>query len=152
MALFIDKLAVASPDFATLDRIPVAFSADGGNATPTIEISGAPEGTVEFALIVNDPDAPLPQGFTHWVVYGIPADTTTLDLAAPGVRVAANGAGLTSYFGPQPPVGHGEHHYYFFVYALKTAVEGEPTREEFLDRYADSIIEQARTVGLFRRD
>ena len=152
MPLFIDKLAVSSPDFAPLGRIPENFSADGGNDVPTIEIAGAPEGTVEFALVLNDPDAPLPQGFTHWVVYGIPADATTLDLTAPGVRMAPNGIGAASYSGPQPPTGHGEHHYYFFLYALSAHVEGEPTREEFLAGYADSIIEQARTVGLFRRD
>lgn len=152
MALFIDKLAVSSPDFANLTRIPENFSADGGNDVPAIEISGAPEGTVEFALILNDPDAPLPQGFTHWVVYGIPADATTLDLSAKGVRQAPNGGGVAGYFGPQPPAGHGDHHYYFHLYALKTPVEGEPTREEFLSTYADSIIEQARTVGVFSRD
>ena len=152
MALFIDKLTVSSPDFANLERIPDRFSADGGNETPAIEISGPPEGTVEYALILNDPDAPLAQGFTHWVVYGIPADATTLDLSAPGVRMGPNGGGAESYYGPQPPAGHGIHHYYFFLYALKTPVEGEPTREEFLARYADSIIEQARTVGLFSND
>lgn len=148
----IDKLSVASRDFATLGRIPENFSADGGNRIPTIEIAGAPKGTVEFALIVNDPDAPLAHGFTHWMVYGIPADATTLDLSAPGVRLGPNGMGSASYAGPQPPAGHGEHHYFFWLYALDTAVEAEPTREEFLAEYAGSIIEQARTVGLFRRD
>lgn len=152
MALFIDKLAVSSPDFATLGRIPENFSSDGGNDVPTIEISGVPAGTVELALIVNDPDAPLPRGFTHWVVYGIPADASRLDLSAPGVRGGPNGIGSTAYAGPQPPAGHGDHHYYFAVYALSTPVEGEPTREEFLAQYDDAIIEQARTVGLFRRD
>jgi len=152
MPLFIDKLTISSPDFASLERIPENFSADGGNDTPVFEISGAPEGTVEFALIVNDPDAPLAHGFTHWVVYGIPADVTTLDLSSPGVRCGPNGTGVAAYSGPQPPVGHGEHHYFFSVYALNAPVVGEPNREEFLVKYADSIIEQARTVGIFRRD
>lgn len=151
MPLFNDKFAVSSPDFVNLERIPEKFSADGGNETPAIAISGTPEGTVEFALIVNDPDAPLANGFTHWVVYGIPADSTTLDLSAEGVRAGPNGAGLTAYFGPQPPAGHGEHHYFFHVYALSTPVVGEPTREGFLASYADSIIEVARTVGTFSR-
>ena len=152
MPLFIDKLAVSSPDFKNLGPIPENFSADGGNDTPRIEFDGAPEGTVEFAVIVNDPDAPLAQGFTHWVVYGIPADARSIDLTTAGVRQGPNGLGSAAYFGPQPPVGHGEHHYYFFLYALNAPVQGEPTREEFLERYADSIIEQARTVGVFRRD
>ena len=152
MALFIYKLAVSSPDFSNLGPIPESFSADGGNAIPTIEITGAPHGTAEFALILNDPDAPLPHGFTHWVVYGIPADTGTLDVSKPGVRLGPNGMGVAAYSGPQPPFGHGEHHYFFTVYALNTAVEGAPNREEFLAEHANSIIDQARTVGVFRRD
>jgi Raf kinase inhibitor-like YbhB/YbcL family protein len=147
-----DKLAISSPDFVNLERIPENFSADGGNDTPGIAISGVPEGTVELALIVNDPDAPLPNGFTHWVVYGIPADTTTLDLSADGVRVAPNGAGAQVYYGPQPPAGHGQHHYFFHLYALSAPVVGEPTREGFLASYADSVLEVARTVGTFSRD
>ncbi|MFC5500733.1 YbhB/YbcL family Raf kinase inhibitor-like protein [Lysinimonas soli] len=149
MALFIDRLAISSPDFPPLGAIPPRLTADGGNETPRLEISGAPEGTVELALICHDPDAPLPHGFTHWVVYGIPADATTVDPTAPGVRVAPNGTGGSTWFGPQPPAGHQLHHYYFWLYALSRPVEGTPTREEFLADYGDAIIEQARTVGTF---
>lgn len=152
MPLFIDKLAVSSPDFENLARIPDRLTADLGNEVPAVEFSGAPEGTAELALIVHDPDAPLAHGFTHWVVYGIPADATTLDLGADGVRGAPNGMGQTTWFGPQPPRGHGQHHYYFTVYALKEPVEGNPTREDFLASYADRIIEQARFVGSFSRN
>ncbi|PPL20085.1 YbhB/YbcL family Raf kinase inhibitor-like protein [Microterricola pindariensis] len=152
MPLFIDKLAVSSPDFGSLERIPPQFTADEENLVPAIAIEGAPEGTVEFALILNDPDAPLTHGFTHWVVYGIPADATTLDLGAPGVRMGPNGLGEASYSGPQPPFGHGQHHYYFTLYALGTPVEGAPNREEFLAQHGESIIEQARFVAHFSRD
>jgi Raf kinase inhibitor-like YbhB/YbcL family protein len=151
MALFLDKLAIASPDLTALAPIPAEFTADGGNATPRLHFAGAPEGTVELAVICHDPDAPLPNGFTHWVVYGIPADASELDLSAPGVRVAPNGAGVTSWYGPQPPFGHGQHHYYFWIYALSSPVEGSPTREEFIANYADAVIEQARLVGTFAR-
>lgn len=151
MALFIDKLSIASPDLEALAPIPAEFSADGGNATPRIEFSGAPESTVEFAVICHDPDAPVPNGFTHWTVYGIPAEATALDLDSDGPRVGPNGAGITSWYGPQPPVGHGVHHYYFWVYALSSPVEGSPTREEFIATYADDIVEQARLLGTFER-
>lgn len=151
MPLFIDKLTIASPDFDALGRIPDRLTADGGNDAPALSFSGAPEGTVELAVIMHDPDAPLAHGFTHWVVYGIPADATELDLAAEGVREAPNGTTQASWFGPQPPIGHGQHHYYFWVYALSAPVDGAPTREEFLASHADSIIEQARYVGTFSR-
>ncbi len=148
MAMFAE-LAVSSPDFDNLGRIPDRIAADGGNETPVIEFSGVPEGTVELALVVHDPDAPLPFGFTHWVVYGIPADATALDLTAEGVRTAPMSTGQTVWYGPQPPAGHGEHHYFFHVYALDRAVEGTPTREEFLSAYAGSVREVARYVGTY---
>ena len=151
MALFVDKLAISSPDITPLKRIEDRFTADGGHTVPRIEFSGAPEGTVELAVVVHDPDAPLANGFTHWVVYGIPGDATALDLEADGVRMAPNGADAAVWYGPEPPVGHGEHHYYFWVYALKRKVEGAPNREQFLAEYADAIIEQARFVGTFSR-
>ena len=53
--------------------------------------------------------------------------------------------------GPQPPEGHGLHHYYFWIYALDTKVIGEPSREEFLEKYADNIIEQNRIIGTYQR-
>jgi len=152
MALFIDRLTISSPDFPEHGPIPFELTADGGNAIPRIEFSGAPAGTVEYAIICHDPDAPLPDGFTHWVVYGISPDATSLDLTAPGVRVGPNDAGLSIWFGPQPPHGHGDHHYYFWVFALQRPVEGTPGRREFISEYANAIIEQARTVGLSRRD
>ncbi|MFJ6653503.1 YbhB/YbcL family Raf kinase inhibitor-like protein [Microbacterium sp. NPDC091313] len=142
-------LSISSPDFDDQSRIPDRFSADGGNDVPGLTFAGAPEGTVELAVVVHDPDAPLPRGFTHWVVYGIHPAETELDVQAEGVRQAANSAGAPQWYGPQPPKGHGPHHYYFWVYALSRPVEGTPSYEEFLDTYADAILEQARTVGTF---
>lgn len=151
MAMFLGNLAIDSPDFEALAPIPAKFSADGSNDIPLIEFSGTPAGTVELALICHDPDAPIPTGFTHWTVYGISADATILDLTAEGLRIGPNAAGQTAWYGPQPPVGHGVHHYYFWIYALSRPVEGTPTREEFIANYSDAIIEQARFIGTFQR-
>lgn len=151
MPLFDGSLAVTSPTIAPLAPIPATHSADGGDTPPAVGFSGAPEGTVEFALICHDPDAPLPHGFTHWTVYGIPAGATEVDLAVAGEREGPSGIGGQGWTGPQPPAGHGPHHYYFWLYALDRRVEHEPTREEFLRDYADAVIEQARLVGTFER-
>lgn len=147
MGLNIKDLAISSADIAAEGAIDDRFAAETGNETPRLTISGVPDGTVELAVILHDPDAPLPQGFTHWTVYGI--DPATADVSAG--RTGPNGAGQAAYTGPQPPRGHGLHHYYFWVYALDRAVEGEPSREEFLERYADAVIEQNRLVGVYRR-
>lgn len=149
MPLNIKDLTISSPDFGSNERIPDAFAADHGNAVPTVRITGVPDGAIELAVIAHDPDAPLPHGFTHWVVYGIPPGTTEIDGNGGSVRTGPNSIGENAYTGPQPPAGHGDHHYYFWVYALERTVEGEPTREEFLARYADSIIEQNRLVATY---
>ncbi len=150
MALFAD-LVVSSPDLVPLAAIPEEYSGYGANRVPALAVAGIPEGAVELALVCHDPDAPLPHGFTHWTVYGIPAVGGTLDLDAESVRIGPNGLGEPGWTGPMPPEGHGIHHYYFWVYALSAPVSGTPTREEFLAGHGDHVIEQARLVGTFQK-
>lgn len=151
MGLNIKDLAVSSPDIAPEGAIEDVFAAETGNRVPRLRISGAPAGTAELAVILHDPDAPIPHGFTHWAVYGLDPATEELGGDAAIGRLGPNGIGEPAYTGPQPPHGHGIHHYYFWVYALDRRVDGEPTREEFLARYADAIIEQNRLVGVYQR-
>lgn len=153
MPLNIKDLAVTSRAFDFGERIPDRHTADHDNVPTELEIHGVPADAVELALIVHDPDAPLPFGFTHWVVYGIDAKASSIGASADGSkeRTGPNTLGEESYSGPQPPQGHGTHHYYFWVYALNTRVTGEPIREEFLQGYADNIIEQNRLIGTYSR-
>lgn len=150
MALSIADLKVSSPDIDSLGRIPDEFSQDGENRIPTITISGVPSEAKELAFVLNDPDAPLPNGFTHWTLFNIPADMTSIsEENYREFTQGLNGIGQPGYTGPQPPQGHGIHHYYFWVYALDTAVEGEHSRETFLAKYAGNILEQNRLVATF---
>jgi Raf kinase inhibitor-like protein, YbhB/YbcL family len=149
MPLNIQKLAISSPDIEPLAPIGKEFAADGGNTAPRLIISGVPQEARELAVIVHDPDAPLPFGFTHWTLYGIPAADQTINPQE--VRVGPNGAGEHAYTGPEPPFGHGRHHYYFWVYALDCEVQGAPTRENFLQDYANHVIEQNRFVAHYER-
>ena len=151
--LFIADLEVTSPDLPADGRFPDRFTAYHDDLTPRIVVRGAPEGTVELALICHDPDAPRAHGFTHWAVYGVPPqdpvevgpDTVT------AFRVGPNGRGEPRWMGPRPPAGHGTHRYYFWAYALSRPVEGAPSREEFLALHGDDIIEQNRMVVVYDR-
>ena len=150
MGLNIRDLAISSPAFDPKGRIPDRFANDKGNNQPEIRITGIPEGTVEMAIICHDPDAPLSFGFTHWTLFGIPADTRVIpENGAGAFRAGHNEFGKVGYGGPQPPPGHGPHHYYFWVYALDTRVKGTPSRKEFLERYDGNILEQNRVVGIY---
>jgi Raf kinase inhibitor-like YbhB/YbcL family protein len=154
LGLNIKDLAISSEAFEHLGRIPSRHATDGDDISPAIRWSGVPEGTRQLAVICHDPDAPLPDGFTHWVVYGIPADATGIEEGGGGAFTeGTNDFGNAGYGGPMPPEGHGQHHYYFWVYALDTEVDAEPglTRRQLLDRIADAVLEQNRVIGTYER-
>lgn len=141
-------LAVSSRSFQRDQPIPREHTPAGMDAKPILQISGVPDGTAELAVICHDPDAPMPNGFTHWTLYGLPPNTHEVGEQEVG-REGPNSLGQTGYTGPNPPSGHGLHRYYFWVYALDTPVEGTPTREDFLATYGNNIIEQNRVVGTY---
>jgi Raf kinase inhibitor-like YbhB/YbcL family protein len=148
-SLNVADLALRSPAFFNHEPIPRRHASDGENVASALEWSGVPDGTQAFAVVMHDPDAPLVDGFTHWVAYGIPAVAT--GLPGGGDAVGVNSSGESGYRGPAPPAGHGPHHYYFWVYALDEDLDLEPglDRRALLQLLEDHVIEQARLVGTY---
>jgi Raf kinase inhibitor-like YbhB/YbcL family protein len=153
VALHIADLTITSPAFEHLSHLDRRYTQYGENVQPALAISGAPPGTQELAIVCHDPDAPRPFGFTHWTLYGLPADTTEIaeDAGDSAFRPGPTDKDAPGYVGPRPPAGHGPHQYYFWVYALDRPVGGSPTRREFLDSYGEAIIEQNRVVGVYEQ-
>jgi Raf kinase inhibitor-like YbhB/YbcL family protein len=149
--LNVADLKLTSPAFDHHRAIPARHAGDGEDVSPELMWSGAPEGTKAFAIVVHDPDAPLVDGFTHWVAYGIPGDANHVDEGTDAVVQGTNSMGNAGYNGPAPPPGHGTHHYYFWVYALDEDLDLEPglDRRALMDRIEDHVIEQARLVGTY---
>ena len=79
--------------------------------------------TKSFALIVDDPDAPVGT-WNHWLLWDIPRPA---DSIAEGYKPrtlgvdGANDFGNAGYGGPCPPRGHGQHRYFFKLFALDVA-------------------------------
>ena len=116
---------------ATLTEAQVynSFGCSGKNQSPPLSWTGAPAGTKSFALTLYDPDAPTGSGWWHWVVFNIPASTTSLAEgagSADGSQLPAGTAqgktdfGSPGFGGACPPPGDKPHRYIFTVYALKT--------------------------------
>jgi Raf kinase inhibitor-like YbhB/YbcL family protein len=149
--LNVANLKVTSSAFDDHERIPERHTGEGEDVSPALTWSGVPEGARSFALVVHDPDAPLVDGFNHWVLYNLPADTTTLPEGAEAGTSGKNSTGNTGYMGPAPPAGHGPHHYYFWVYALDDELDLPDglDRRELIERIEDHVIEQARLVGIY---
>ena len=122
------KFQLTSPDIKPgsmiADKYVFNEGCTGGNVSPALSWSGAPDGTKSFVLTVFDPDAPTGSGFWHWVMFNIPASVNKLDEGAgkpgggpAGATQIENDYGTVGYGGPCPPKGK-PHHYIFTVYAL----------------------------------
>jgi Raf kinase inhibitor-like YbhB/YbcL family protein len=60
------QLFVASAAFLPLRPIPRRFTCDGEDISPELSWHGVPDHTEAFALVMEDPDAPLGI-FTNWI-------------------------------------------------------------------------------------
>jgi Raf kinase inhibitor-like YbhB/YbcL family protein len=140
------------------NQIPAKFTCNGAGISPQLAWSAPPAGTVSYALIVTDPDAPRGT-FVHWVLYDLPAATRALPEGVPtqgqladGARQGRNDADSLGYAGPCPP-GHTPHHYHFTLYALDARLNlpAGATRAQVESAMQGHILASGELVGMFQR-
>jgi Raf kinase inhibitor-like YbhB/YbcL family protein len=96
--------------------------------------------------------------FRHWAAYDIPAESNGLPEGAgadaQNMRMGVNDFGNTQYDGPQPPPGHGTHHYHFRLFALDVPKLDMPQKSSVQDVLAaaqEHALAETEVVGTFER-
>jgi len=152
------SFSLSSAAFTDGTRIPEQYTCDGKDISPPLSWNNAPEGTESFALICDDPDAPMGT-WDHWVIFNIPADSKGLSEAIPtddsltdGSKHGLNTWKKTGYGGPCPPPGN-PHRYFFKLYALDTMLPltSDVNKRSLENTMQDHIIEEAELMGTFSR-
>ncbi|MBU1243768.1 YbhB/YbcL family Raf kinase inhibitor-like protein [Myxococcota bacterium] len=154
--------SLTSPDFAQGAPIPKvhAYKGEGKNTPPRLAWTNVPKGTVELALIMDDPDAPTPEPWVHDVLYHIPVDATPDLMVIRGASVdsaarftaGANSWNEKDWGGPKPPPGK-PHRYFFRLYALDVHLELPPgaTKAQLLAAMKGHILGTAELMGTYQR-
>ncbi|MCH7974794.1 MAG: YbhB/YbcL family Raf kinase inhibitor-like protein [Bacteroidetes bacterium] len=150
-------MEILSSAFDEGEMIPEKYTCDDIDISLPLKWSSIPEGTKTFAIICDDPDAPMGT-WVHWVIYNLPADINELSENIPPSEILTNGAkqgrndfGKIGYGGPCPPGG--THRYYFKVYALskELMVESGITKSELLKAMEGHILSEGKLMGRYKR-
>ncbi len=150
--------AMQSSGFVSGGRIPRKYTCDGGDLSPALKWEEVPAGTHSLALIVDDPDAPVGT-WTHWVIWNIPAHSTSLPEGMAkvkevdnGVRQGMNDFKRIGYGGPCPPPGK-PHRYFFRLYALDATpgIKAGAKRSELEVSMRGHVLFTAELIGIYGR-
>lgn len=151
-------LKLESTAFKAGEKIPVQYTCEGKDLSPALSWSGAPQGIKYWALIMDDPDAPMGT-WVHWVFYNIPANVAQLAEGISSQETLSNGAkqGFNDfkklgYGGPCPPPGK-PHRYFFKLYALDAVLElpAKATKAQLVAAMKNHILAETELVGLYQR-
>jgi Raf kinase inhibitor-like YbhB/YbcL family protein len=149
---------LATTAFSAGGAIPRKFTCDGPDISPKLTWNDPPAKTQSFALIMDDPDAPVGT-WVHWVIYDLLANTRELaegvakqEQLPNGARQGRNDFGKIGYGGPCPPPGK-PHRYFFKLYALdaKLGLKAGAIKADVERAIKGHILTQAELIGRYAR-
>lgn len=149
---------ITSDAFQEQGNIPKKFTCDGADLSPALKWTEPPGGSQGFALISDDPDAPMGT-WVHWVIYDIPGNARGLAEGIPkqetlpdGTKQGITDFGRVGYGGPCPPPGK-PHRYFFKLYALDTKLNLPPRKkkDDLLKAIKGHVLAEAELIGLYKR-
>ncbi len=152
------SLQITSTAFSEGQPIPAKYSCEDRDISPPLQWTNAPANTKSFALIMDDPDAPVGT-WVHWVLYDLPPTTTGLPEDVVKTQFIAGNAkqGLNSwprlgYGGPCPPPGK-PHRYFFKLYALDRMLDLKPglTKKDVEAAMKGHVLAEGQLMGTYQR-
>ncbi len=150
-------MKLTSPAFDDGGMIPSKYTCDDINVSPPLKWETAPPGTKSFAVICDDPDAPVGT-WVHWVIFNIPPDVQELPENVPPDKTLKNGAiqgkndfRKLGYGGPCPPGG--THRYYFKLYALdmELNLSSGILKVDLMGTMRNHILAECQLMGKYKR-
>lgn len=156
------RLVIEADGLTQGGPLPARYAKDGDDASPPIRWSGVPDTARDMVLLCEDPDAPLPAPFVHWVVYRISPAWGSLPegLAKEAIPDASsfvlqgkNTLRKPGYTGAAPPIGHGVHRYHFQLFALDEhlKLEAGATRDEVVRAMEGHVVAKGELVATYER-
>jgi len=151
-------LTISSPVFQEGKEIPLKYTCEGEDISPPLKWDEPPAGTQSFALIMDDPDAPVGV-FTHWVLFNITSDSRELleavlarEQISGGALHGKNSFGEIKYVGPCPPPGR-SHRYRFTLYALDQHLDlkAGASKEQVVKSMQGHVLAQGQLTGTYQR-
>jgi Raf kinase inhibitor-like YbhB/YbcL family protein len=140
-------------------EIPVKYAGAGQSISPALSWSNVPMGTIEFVLIMNDPEPVTPRGsatgdILHWLVAKIPASATSLPEGAGGAtpQLPEGARQIQAYRGPGAPAAGPPHHYTLTLYALNAPLElgAMPTRADVMMAMEGKVLARGIFNGRYK--
>jgi hypothetical protein len=151
-------LKISTPAWKPGEKIPRKYTCDDEDLSPPLVFDGAPSGTRVFAMVCDDPDAPVGL-WVHWVIYNIPGTAAGLKEGIPtdpklgdGSLQGTNSWDRVGYGGPCPPPGK-PHRYFFKLYALDAPLSASPglTAKLLEDAVRGHVVGKAEMIGIYGR-
>jgi len=155
-------LGMMSDAFGSGEMMPTRFTADGSDMSPPLSWWNAPAGCRSYALIVEDPDAPTPNPFVHWLAYNIPPEVRKVPESIPvqemlsdpvSMRQGKNSRMKIGYTGCAPPKGDSSHHYHFQLFALDRVLDlaAGAGRSALMKAMKGHVLSKGDLVGTYQR-
>ncbi len=154
-------MKIFSAAFDEGKEIPVKYTCEGENISPSLSWKDIPPVAKSLVLIVDDPDAPDPKApkmiWDHWVIYNLAPNSTGLPENVSSQQLPTGTLlGLTSwknhnYGGPCPPIGR--HRYFFKLYALDTLLMNlnSPTTDALREAMKGHVLDEAVLIGTYQK-